>query len=140
MHDRKVGLSTLWIFVLLNFLYADVVALFDIVYNGKGVAGSIQFTPGLLLGVSILLEIPMAMVVLSRVLKYKANRWTNIISGSVYTVVTLLTQFILPILNRTTTNYYIFFGVIEILSTSFIIWYAWTWPEAEVSVSGAVAG
>jgi hypothetical protein len=67
MVDRKVRLSMLWVFVMFNFLYADVVALFDIVYNGKSNAngGSIQFTPGTLLGVSVLLEIPMAMVILS---------------------------------------------------------------------------
>jgi hypothetical protein len=107
-----------------------------IVYNGKGVAGSIQFSPGSLLGVSVVLEIPMAMVVLSRILKYRANGWTNIIAGTVYTGVTLLTQFIVPIMNGTTTNYYIFLGAIEVLSTLFIVWYACKWPEAEVSVSG----
>jgi hypothetical protein len=31
MHDTKERLSLLWIFALLNYLYADVFALFDIV-------------------------------------------------------------------------------------------------------------
>jgi hypothetical protein len=31
MHDTKERLSLLWIFALLNYLYADVVALFAIV-------------------------------------------------------------------------------------------------------------
>ena len=31
MNDTKERLSLLWIFALLNYLYADVVALFDIV-------------------------------------------------------------------------------------------------------------
>jgi hypothetical protein len=31
MHDTKERLSVLWIFALLNYLYADVIALFDIV-------------------------------------------------------------------------------------------------------------
>jgi len=104
MADRKVRLSTLWVFVMFNFLYADVVALFDIVYNGK-LQAAIQFTPVTLLGVSVLMEIPMAMVVLSRVLKYKANRWANIFAGIAYTVVTLISQFILPISNGTATTY-----------------------------------
>jgi hypothetical protein len=30
MHDTKERLSALWIFALLNYLYADVVALFAI--------------------------------------------------------------------------------------------------------------
>ena len=29
MHDTKERLSLLWLFALLNYLYADVVALFD---------------------------------------------------------------------------------------------------------------
>jgi hypothetical protein len=68
-------------------------------------------------------------------LEYRANRWANIFAGIAYTAVTLITQFILPISNGTTTTYYMFFGVIEILGTSLIVWYAWKWPEAEVSVS-----
>ena len=31
MHDTKERLSLLWIFVFLNYLYADVLALWDIV-------------------------------------------------------------------------------------------------------------
>ena len=30
MHDTKERLSVLWLFALLNYLYADVIALFDI--------------------------------------------------------------------------------------------------------------
>jgi len=134
MVDRKAALSTLWVFVMFNFLYADVLALFDVVYNGK-LESAIQFTPVTLLGVSVLLEIPMAMVILSRILKYRANRWTNIIAGTAYTLVTLITQFILPISNGTTTTYYLFFGAIEILSTSLIVWHAWKWPKPDVSAS-----
>jgi hypothetical protein len=133
MEDRKVGLSTLWVFLVFNFVYADVLAAFDIVYNGK--LGSMQFTPATLLGASVLVEIPMAMVILSRVLKYRANRWTNIIAGTAYALVTLFIQFILPISSGTTTTYYLFFGAIEILTTSFIVWYAWKWPQAEVGAS-----
>lgn len=130
MDDRKGTLTMLWVFATLNFLYADVVALFDVVYNGIGKA-SIQFTPGTLLGVSILVEIPMAMVIFSWVLKYRANRWTNIIVGIAYTLVTLITQFIVPIMNGTTTSYYLFFGAIEILVTVLIVWYAWKWDNSK---------
>lgn len=130
MEDRKVTLSTLWLFATLNYLYADVIALFDIVYNGKG-AASIQFNQATLIGSSILVEIPIAMIVLSRVLRYRANRWTNIIVGTAYTFVTLTIQFIVPILNGTTTSYYLLFGALEILATVFIVWYAWKWHNLE---------
>ena len=128
MEDRKGTLTILWVFAMFNFLYADVIALFDIVYNGKLSTG-MQFTPGMLLGVSVLMEIPMAMVILSWVLKYRANRWTNIIVGIAYTFVTLIIQFIVPISNGTTTSYYLFFGAIEILVTLLIVWLAWKWES-----------
>jgi hypothetical protein len=130
MEDRKVILSTLWLFATLNWLYADVIALFDIVYNGKG-AASMQFNQATLIGVSILMAIPIAMIVLSQVLRYRANRWTNIIVGTAYTFVTLTIQFIVPISNGTTTSYYLFFGALEILATVSIVWYAWKWHNLE---------
>ena len=49
--------------------------------------GSIQLTEGFLLGASILVEIPIAMVLLSQILKYRANRWANIIAGTIMTAV-----------------------------------------------------
>jgi hypothetical protein len=127
--DRRVGLSTLWVFLMFNFLYADVIALFDYTFNGKGSVGSIQFTQGLLLGFSIELEIPMAMIILSRILTYRANRWANIIVGAAFAAVTLLVQFVVPITSGTTTSYYLFFGAIEIIAIMFIVWYAWKWPK-----------
>ena len=87
MKDMQVRLSTLWVFVTFNYLYADVMALMDpeilgglITGNAKG---GIQMTRGLLLGAAIFMEIPIAMIVLSRALKYRANRWANIIAGTV---------------------------------------------------------
>jgi MFS family permease len=118
MPDRKVLLSTLWLFATLNYLYCDVVTLMDPVKH----TGSIQLTPGFLLGASILVEIPIAMVLLSRIVPYQANRWLNIIAGTFMTVVQIATLFV-----GTPTLYYLFFSVIEIATTAFIVWYAWRW-------------
>ena len=138
MVNKRATLTVLWIFAVLNFVYADVVELFytaGSIQAGTGIPGAIQYTQGLLLGASVLVEIPMAMVVLSWTLKHKVNRWANIIIGAVYTVVTLATQFIVPIMNGTTTTFYLFFGAIEILTTSFIVWYGWKWRAGEDTVS-----
>jgi len=58
MHDTKERLSLLWLFALLNYLYADVVALFAI-------AGSREtfepLPPWALMGSAVLMEIPIAM-------------------------------------------------------------------------------
>ena len=128
--DRKVILSTLWIFVMFNYLYCDVMTLMDPEVLNQlitGTVGNIQMTEGFLLAAAVLMEIPIAMVLLSRVLSYKANRWANIIAGTIKTIVMILTMFV-----GTPTLYYLFFGTIEIACTAFIVWYAWTWRNSEV--------
>jgi MFS family permease len=129
MKDKKGMLSTLWLFATLNYLYCDVVTLMDPVKHG-----SIQLTQGFLLGAAILVEIPIAMVLLSRILKYRANRWANIIAGIIMTAVQTLTLFV-----AVPTLYYVFFSAIEIACTAFIVWYAWRWSNIEGNDTGVQA-
>jgi hypothetical protein len=122
--DRKVILSTLWVFVMFNYLYCDVMSLMDpklLKQYISGNPGGVQVTEGFLFWAAILMEIPIAMVLLSRVLKNRLNRWTNIIAGIIMTVVQLLAL----IFGTSPTFYYLFFSIIEIGCTSFIVWYAW---------------
>jgi hypothetical protein len=135
MKDRKVILSTLWIFAMFNYLYADVMGLTDPVVLKKimtGAGGGIQMNEGSLLGAAILMETGIAMVLLSRVLKYRANRWANIIAGIINTAAVSLSLFASGTMP---TLYYMFFAAIEIPCTLFIVWYAWKWrnPEGQPS-------
>ncbi len=129
--DMKVLLSALWIVATLNYIYADVMSLMDAEILGdliKGTAGGgIQVTEGLLLGAAIFMEIPIVMVLLSLVLKYRANRWANIIVGTIKTVAILSSMVFGP----HPSLYYMFFGTIETVCTSLIVWYAWKWSEQE---------
>ncbi|HMB45986.1 MAG TPA: DUF6326 family protein [Candidatus Methanoperedens sp.] len=137
MEDMKVKLSTLWIFVMFNYLYCDIMGLMDPVLLKQfmtGNVGGIQITQEFFLGAAILMEIPIAMVLLSRVLKYRANRWTNIVTGSTMTVV----QFSSLFFGSSPTIYYIFFSIIEISCTSLIVWYAWKWTNLEVSPNNKI--
>lgn len=130
MEAMKVKLSTLWIFAMFNYLYADVMSLMDpegLKQIMTGQVGSIQITQGFLLGAAVLMETAIAMVLLSRVLKYAANRWANIIVGAIHTAAVFLSMFV----GATPALYYIFFGTIEIVCTSLIVWYAWRWPNPE---------
>jgi hypothetical protein len=71
--ERKALLSTLWVFAMFNYLYCDVVALMDpqlLKQFMTGNVGGMHITQGFLLGAAILMEIPISMVLLSRVLKY----------------------------------------------------------------------
>jgi len=117
----KVRLSALWLFAMLTYTYGDVVTLMDPVKHG-----SIQLTEGFLLGGSIFMMIPITMVLLSRILKYKASRWTSIIAGTIMTASLAMTLFV-----AVPTSYYVFFTVIEITCTALIVWYAWKWRDPE---------
>jgi hypothetical protein len=133
MEAMKVKVSTLWIFAMFNYLYCDVLALFDPVTQKSittGAAGGLQFTQGFLLGAAVLMEIPIAAVLLSQVLKYRANRWANIIAGIIMTAIQFLSLFA----GTPPTLYYIFFSTIEIACTLLIVWFAWKWRNPEGGV------
>ena len=63
------------------------------------------------------------MIFLSRVLKYKANRWANIIA-SVITIAFV-------ILGGSANVVYGFFATVEIVCMAVIIWSAWKWTNPE---------
>jgi len=121
--DKKVRLSALWLFAMLTYTYGDVVTLMDPVKHG-----SIQITEGFLLGGSIFMMIPITMVLLSRILKYKAIRWSSIIAGTIMTISLTLTLFV-----AVPAIYYVFFTVIEIVCTAIIVWIALKWRDSESS-------
>ncbi len=127
--DRRVILSTLWIFVTLNYLYCDVLGLMDSEILNQfltGIVDGLKIDKNFLLGGAILMEIPIAMVLLSRILNFKINRWANIVAALIKTAAMILSLFV-----GSPAGYYIFFAVIEISTTLFIVWYAWTWVNTE---------
>jgi hypothetical protein len=122
----KVKLSLLWLFVMLNYIYADILTLMDASVLSELLAGSVsggpEITPTFLLMGAVLMEIPIAMVFLSLMLQRRANRWANIAAGVIKTVAVAATAFV-----GTPVLYYLFFVVIEVATTLYIIWLAWTW-------------
>src|SRR5262249_5296912 len=96
MHDIKERLSLLWIFALLNYLYADVLALFAFVGSPNSAPHLPQWA---LMGSAVLMEIPIAMIVASRLLSFRANRLANIIAGAIMTLVNGFLTFVLPLTN-----------------------------------------
>jgi hypothetical protein len=123
IQDMKTRLSALWLFAMLTYTYGDVVTLMDPVKHG-----SIQLTEGFLLGASIFMMIPITMVLLSRILKYRSSRLASIVAGSIMTVSLILTLFA-----AVPTMYYVFFSIIEITCTSLIVLFAWKWRNPDVS-------
>ena len=136
--DRRVVLSTLWIFAMFNYVYADILTL----YFGSalqadawrhllsGQVGSLHVTQGVALLGGVIMETAIAMVLLSRVLPYRPNRWANIITAVIQTVEV---AFSLPA-PLYSNLFYFFFAAIEIACTLFIVWYAWSWRRPEQAV------
>ncbi len=131
----KGRLSTLWTFVLINMIFADI---FSFMVPGalqqiaSGVADGMHLTPVFLLVAAVLTEIPMAMVLLSRLVDYRANRWANILGG-LFTIV-----FVIGL--GSATPHYIFIASVEVICSGWIVWLAWRWraPESQCGEASLV--
>ena len=120
--DIKVKFSTLWIVVMINVAMADIFNfMLDSMAGNSEPAAQIPQVGMLIF--AIIMEIPILMIYLSRVLKYGVNRWANIIAG----VITI--AFI--ILGGSANLVYGFFAAVEIVCLLLIIWSAWKWTISE---------
>ena len=123
--DRKALLSTLWLFVLLNMIFRDIHEMpFLILELIADPVKLTQISNELMLVAGIVLEIPIVMVLLSRLLPYRINRWANIVAG-VLTAVMIIANTTAPDLDD------IFFAAVEIVGLALILWYAWNLPKQE---------
>ena len=127
--DRRVVISSVWILVVLNYLYADVM----VILGGHGAATPEEAelvaslsTPEMFLVAAIYLQLAMVMIVLSRVLPYGINRWANVIVAALHALGALASLLVV-----TNAIYYIFFVVVEVSALLFIIWHAWTWAKPQ---------
>jgi hypothetical protein len=134
----RTRLSTLWIFVTLNYMYCDVISLMDAQLLRQYLTGTVdglELNQGFLLGAAALIEIPIAMTLVSRlVTHHAANRWANLVAAAVMTLVQAAT-----LLMGTPAPYYAFFSVLEIGCTAAIAWQAWRWrvPEPAAALVAA---
>jgi hypothetical protein len=46
--------------------------------------------------------------------------------GTLYTLIMLVTM-------PGAWAFYIFFGIVEMVLTALVVWYAWTWPRSQAS-------
>lgn len=121
-NDRKTVLSTLWVFVVLNYIYGDVAMM--IFHPATYQRAAAKMTDGVMLGAAAFMEVPIAMILVSRVLRYAANRLANIVVGAIFSAFAFVT-----LLPGKAPAFYVFLSAVEIASTVFIVWYAWTWPS-----------
>ena len=125
--DRRVVISAVWIFVVLNYIYADVFILLG--GHGPSTPEEAELvatlsTPGFFLVAAFYLQMAMIMIVLSRVLKYQINRWANITIATSHILGLIASLFV-----ATNAIYYIYYVTVEIAALLFIIGYAWSWKN-----------
>lgn len=122
----KLKLSALWATTVLCYIYGDLFGFFEqqtLVEIVSGKAGPIGTQAGLL-AAALTVAIPSIMVILTLVIKPRLSRWLNLTLGVAYTILMLATM-------PGAWMYYVFLGVIEIVLTLLIVWYAWHWPKQE---------
>ena len=108
--DRKVVISSLWIVVMLNMIFADILSLMipgALTELMTGTVEGVTLSAELMLIAAFILEIPIMMVLLSRLLKHKINRILNI-SASLITIVFVIGGGSLDL-------HYIFLATVEVI-------------------------
>ncbi len=139
--NTKLFLILLWVFYAVNFMYCDThlslePGVLAMTMSGYTADGTVKITDGFLLGTAIMFEIPFLMIVLSWVLKYRANRWANIIAGTLFVVAQIASLSL-----GAPSPAYIFYSTVEIAALLLIVWNAWKWtnPEAQPVSQSALA-
>ena len=124
VRDRRIILSTLWIFVMFNIAFADIIGFIEpgkleSIINGDT---GFELTPAVVVVFSLFQAIPMAMILVSRLFRRGVNRWLNVAAS----VLTLL--YVLGGGNWESTSYYVS-SALEVVAMLVIVWLAWTWRE-----------
>jgi hypothetical protein len=120
MNDIGTRTSTLWIVVMFNMAFADIVAFIQPGgLQGMAGPGGLPITQVLLLVFAVILEIPIAMIFLSRILKPGANRWVN-------TVAAVITAVFVVGGGSMELPFYAFFAVVELACMATIVWSVWS--------------
>ena len=117
-------ISTLWIVIMFNIVFADILGFLSPGFLEKVQSGAIDgitITPAFLLIAAILLQIPILMIFLTQVLPRNPARITN------YAAVVITAVFVIG--GGSTLPHYLFFVSIELAAMLYIAVLAYTWPD-----------
>ena len=132
MVDVRIILSALWAARMLSGLQGDVVRFMAPGMLEEMITGvtDVPVTNELLVVMSIIFVVPIFMSFLSLTLKDKANRWANRSIGIFFVAFDLiflsLSLFVFQIV-----AYEIIWGIVYLVFTALVVWYAWKWPTQE---------
>jgi len=130
IQNKKVTISTLWIFVMFCIAYADIIGFIEPGTLENIIKGNFgfQITPAIILVISLIQALPIVMIPLSRWLRRGVNRWLNIAAA----VLTL--AYVLGGGNWQSASYPVF-AVLEVIAMLGIIWLSSTWRKDEESLN-----
>lgn len=118
--DIRVKLSLLWTVLMINMIFNDILSIMITLVDKKPL--DLPGEVGILMAVAaIITNIPIFMILLSRILKYKINRILNIAAG-IFTIVYVIG-------GGDTALHYIIIAAIETILAIVIIVSAWRWKE-----------
>lgn len=114
----KMKISTLWIVVMFNMVFADILTLYIPEFLQEIVTGAtpVQITQELMFIMAIIIEIPIIMIFLSRILKPGTNKLANITASIITIFFVTAGGSLIP--------HYIFFATIEVICLLLIIRYS----------------
>jgi len=121
--DTRIKLSTLWIVVMINMIFADIFSIMVELVNKNtlgGIPGEVKMVMAI---AAIVTNVPILMIYFSRILPYKSNRILNIITG-IFTIIYVVG-------GGSLTPHYIIIASIEIIVLAIIIIKSWKWKAFE---------
>ncbi len=129
--DPRVVLSTTWVFVLLNMVYADILGMLKPGYLQDLERLSQDLSAEMVLGFAFFMEVPIIMVLLSRLLPRQSNRIANFI-GSIFSMLWVVVPALISSLGSTPLSY-LFFSTVEVAALIYVFQYALRWPKSAVA-------
>ena len=128
--ERKSLLSTMWIFVILNMIYADILERLRPGYLESLDKMSQELTGSAVLLFAVFMEVVIVMVPLSKILDRKANRWVHFVAIPL-AILWVVVPSLIPSLGDSTPLSYMFFASVEVLTMLAMLWFVWKWPKQQ---------
>ena len=132
-YKKRLLFAALWTYASLNYLYCDLMGFMDADMHLQYHTGQVDdfvFTPLFLVIAGLFMQIPIANVFLPFALKDNTLKWTQIVCGSVMSIVQTATLFA-----GKPSPYYAVFTALEVSATVFIVFYALRWKIAELKTT-----
>ena len=127
IEDVQIKLSALWVALTFIWQQGDVLRLYsgDYIPGGEDITGELISMEVMWMISAIWMTIPVVMLFLSLILKYEANRWSNLIVAIFFVVLNIAGLGSYP------WGYDKFLIIVGFVFNILIVWYAWKWSKQE---------